>query len=268
MNNPLNFPVLVFLVSFIALWLSTLIGIGLHKQLGKLDDVTREDFSVVRGATLTLLGLIVGFSFSLAVSRYDQRKNYEEEEANAIGTEYFRADLLPAGYTNKAKDLLVKYLDQRISFYQTRDLDQLHQINSNSAQLQDELWAVVSVPAAAQPTPVIALPVAGMNDVLNSQGYTQAAWWNRIPIAAWSLMGAIAIWSNILLGYGARSDKTHRLLPFVMPFIVSLSFFLIADIDSPRGGVIRVRPDNLVDLSHSLHPRAHSFVETKQNQTP
>jgi hypothetical protein len=68
-------------------------------------------------------------------------------------------------------------------------------------------------------------------------------------------MGAIAIWSNLLLGYAARSAETHRLLPFALPFIVSLSFFLIADIDSPRGGAIRVRPENLISLSQSLHPR-------------
>jgi hypothetical protein len=240
-------------LSFTVLWASAWLGISLHGKLGKLDDVTRKDFSVVLGATLTLLGLIIGFTFSLAVSRYDQRKNYEEEEANAIGTEYLRADLLPAIYTAKAKDLLISYLDQRIAFYQTRDLTRLQQINFTTAQLQVELWSAVKEPAIAQPTPVTALPVAGMNDVLNSQGYTQAAWWNRIPIAAWGLMGAIAIWSNILLGYGARSAETHRLLAFILPFIVSISFFLIADIDSPRGGLIRVRPDNLISLSQSMH---------------
>jgi hypothetical protein len=255
MNNPLNFPLVIFVSSFVVLWASALIGISLRSRLGTLDDVTRQDFSVVRGATLTLLGLIVGFSFSLAVSRYEQRKNYEEEEANAIGTEYLRADFLPADDAMKVKNLLASYLDQRILFYQSRDADQLQQINSAIARLQDELWSTVQVPATAQPTPVIALPVTGMNDVLNSQGYTQAAWWNRIPTEAWALMVAIAIWSNLLLGYGARSPKTHRLLPFVLPFIVSISFFLIADIDSPRGGAIRVRPQNLISLSQSLHPR-------------
>jgi hypothetical protein len=255
MNNPLNFPLVVFVISFVVLWASALIGIFLRSRLGELDDVTRQDFSVVRGATLTLLGLIVGFSFSLAVSRYDQRKSYEEEEANAIGTEYLRADLLPADYATKAQSLLQSYLQQRILFYQSRDTGQLQQINSVTARLQDELWSAVRIPATAQPTPVIALPVAGMNDVLNSQGYTQAAWGNRIPIAAWGLMGAIAIWSNLLLGYAARSAETHRLLPFALPFIVSMSFFMIADIDSPRGGTIRVSPENLISLSQSLRPR-------------
>ncbi len=253
MNNPLNFPLVVFVVSFIALWASALIGVLLRAWLGALNDEARQDFSVVRGFTLTLFGIIVGFSFSLAVSRYDLRKHYEEAEANAIGTEYLRADLLPAAYSAKVKSLLASYLNQRILFFQSRDAGQLEQINSATAQLEGELWSVAQVPATAQPSPVNALAVSGMNDVVNSQGYTQAAWWNRIPIAAWVLMGAIATWSNLLLGYAARSAGTQRLLPILMPFIVSISFFLIADIDSPRGGMIRVSPENLISLSRSLH---------------
>jgi len=91
-----------------------------------------------------------------------------------------------------------------------------------------------------------------MNDVLNSQGYTQAAWWNRIPIAAWSLMAAIAICSNALVGFGARDAKAEYRLLLILPIVVSIAFFLIADIDSPRGGLIRVSPQNLLSLSQSL----------------
>ena len=68
-------------------------------------------------ATLTLLALIIGFTFSMALNRYDQRKIYEEEEANAIGTEYLRAELLPAADAAKVRTLLLNYLDQRVLFY-------------------------------------------------------------------------------------------------------------------------------------------------------
>ena len=81
---------------------------------------------------------------------------------------------------------------------------ELREIDAATAQLQTELWSAVQAAAAAKPTPVIALAVSGMNDVLNSQGYTQAAWWNRIPIAAWGLMVVIAICCNLLIGYAAR----------------------------------------------------------------
>ena len=202
-----------------------------------------------------MLGLIIGFSFSMATNRYDQRKNYEEAEANAIGTEYLRADLLPAADAARVHALLIKYLDQRILFYTTRDNQQLAQINAQTAKLQTELWSAVKAPAAAKPTPIVALAVSGMNDVLNSQGYTQAAWWNRIPIAAWCLMAAMAICCSLLIGYGTRDIKAERILLLILPFVVSIAFFLIADIDSPRGGVIHVKPNNLISLSESL--RAH-----------
>ena len=88
--------------------------------------------------------------------------------------------------------------------------------------------------------------------MLNSQGYTQAAWWNRIPISAWVLLIVTALCGNVLIGYGARGDRGRPMLLIVFPVVVSISFLLIADIDAPRGGLIRVRPQNLVALSDSM----------------
>ena len=251
MNRIANFPLVVFTFSFIVLWLAALIGAFLRKRLRPLEAEEREDFAIIEAATLTLLGLLIGFTFSMAVNRYDQRKNYEEGEANAIGTEYVRADLLPTAEAARVRELLKGYLDQRVLFYTTRDAQQLRQIDTNTTQLQNELWSAVQGIGAAQPTPTHALALSGMNDVLNSQGYTQAAWWNRIPVAAWWLMAAIAIGCNLLIGYGAH--RTNGLLFLVLPLAVSVSFFLIADIDSPRAGVIRVQPQNLISLSLTLH---------------
>jgi len=255
MNYTTDHPLLVFVLSFFVLWLSVQIGAFFVRRQRKLKEEIREDFGVILAATLTLLGLIIGFSFSMAISRYDQRKNYEEAEANAIGTEYVRADLLPAADAAKVRALLRNYLDQRVLFYITRNEQKIRQINARTAQLQTELWSAVLAPAATQPTPTVALAVSGMNDVLNSEGYTQAAWWNRIPIAAWGLMATIAICCSVLFGYSARNAKAEGLLLLVLPLVVSISFFLIADIDSPRGGVIRVNPQNLARLVESL--RAH-----------
>jgi hypothetical protein len=210
-----------------------------------MNEPEHEDLNVIVGAVLTLLGLIVGFSFSMAISRYDQRKQYEEEEANAIGTEYLRVGLLPSGNAAKARDLLKAYLQQRILFYTARDARQLEQIAGATSQLQAEMWSAVEAPATVQPTPTFALAAAGMNDVINSQGYTLAAWRNRIPSAGWGLMIVIAICSNLLVGYNARRTAAGIKRSFVLPLIFSVSFLLIADIDSPRGGLIRVQPVNL-----------------------
>jgi hypothetical protein len=249
--HPLDSPFIVLTISLVAQWLAVYAGDALRKKVRALREDERGDFDIVRAGTLTLLGLVIGFSFAMAVSRYDQRKNYEEAEANAIGTEYLRADLLPAEDAAKVRELLRKYLDQRILFYRASDERRVEQINAETGRLQAELWSAVVRGATPQPTPVVALAVSGMNDVLNSQGYTQAAWWNRIPVAAWALLGLIAISSNLLLGYGERHTTAFA---FVLPIIVSISFFLIADIDSPRAGVIRVPPQNLLALSQSLTP--------------
>jgi hypothetical protein len=245
------YPVLVFVLTFFGLSLAAWIGVLLSRNRGVKAEM-RDDFGIILAATLTLLGLIVGFTFSMALGRYDQRKNYEEEEANAIGTEYLRAGLLPAADAAKVRALLLSYLDQRILFYTTRDEQQLAQIDARTAKLQAELWSAVQAPAVVQPTQVVALAVSGMNDVLNSQGYTQAAWWNRIPPAAWGLMGAIAICSVALVGFGARNAKAESKLLLVLPLVVAIAFFLIADIDSPRRGLIHVKPQNLLSLAQSL----------------
>jgi hypothetical protein len=211
----------------------------------------RQDFDIVRTASLTLLGLIIGFSFAMAVSRYDQRKNLEEAEANAIGTQYLRADLLPAEDASRVRELLRKYCNERIEYYLARDELRVGQIDADTGKLQTDLWNVVSRVAAAQPTPIIGLAVSGMNDVINAQGYTQAAWWNRIPFTAWLLMALIAIACNLLLGYGEHRTTAFLL---ILPLVVSTSLFLIADIDSPRAGIIRVQPHNLMAQCLSMKP--------------
>jgi hypothetical protein len=254
MNYIVDYPLLLFAFSFIALWLSALTGVSLLRRW-PMKEGERADLGVVQGAALTLLGLLVGFTFSMAISRYEQRKLYEEAEANAIGTEYVRVGLLPAADAANARNLLLKYLDQRILFYTTRmytnrDQQVLGEINSKTAVLQNDMWSVVQTGGTTQPTPVMALVVAGMNDVLNSQGYTQFAWWNRIPVEAWILLAGIAIGCNLLFGYGAHR---RSFLFLILPLATSLSFFLIADIDSPRGGLIRVQPQNLISLSASLN---------------
>jgi hypothetical protein len=248
-------PAIVLVLSLVVLWLSAYFGSMLAKRRGNPSAEAREDFSVIQAATLTLLGLIIGFSFSMAVSRYDQRKAYEEEEANAIGTEFSRADLLPAADGAKVRALLIRYAGQRILYYTVRDADQLQKIGSDTAQLQNNLWSAIRTPAVAQPTPISALVVSGMNDVLNSDGYTEAAWRNRIPQGAWALMFVVAVLCNALVGYGKRTRGGKGGILFIWPLVVSISFALIADVDSPRGGIIRVAPQNLLILEGSLRPQ-------------
>jgi hypothetical protein len=251
MSVTLDNPLAVFAIALIAQVIAAYIGDFLRKRTHSFKQGERHDFNTVQAATLTILALIIGFSFSMAVTRYDQRKALEEAEANAVGTEYLRADLLPKDSGSRTRDLLRKYLDLRIAFYQESNSQLAAEIGQRTAGLQGELWSEVRSVGANQPTPMIALVVSGMNDVINAQGYTQAAWWNPIPVGEWVMMALMGTSCNLLVGYGER--RKGELFLFVLPVVVSLSFFVIADLDSPRGGVIRVYPQNLVSTSQSMH---------------
>jgi hypothetical protein len=184
----------------------------------------------------------------MAVTRYDQRKTTEAAEANAIGTEYVRAAFLPPEAAKDVRELLGKYLDQRILFYVNRDDTRIGPIDADTAKLEAQLWSAVA--ENAQPTPLVALAAAGMNDVLNARGYTEAAWRNRIPLGAWAMLGLIAVFANGLIGFGGH--RRGALLLLILPIVISVAFVHIADIDSPRGGFIEVVPHNLIALSQSM----------------
>ncbi len=248
MTRILESPLVVFIVSLVAQWSAAYVGDLLRRRRRAAREDEREDLNTIQSAVLTLLAIIVGFSFSMAMTRYDQRIRNEEAEANAIGTEYVRANLLPAESATRVRELLKMYLDQRISFYQSRDQRQVS--DDDTARLQAELWSAILPAAQAQPTGVTALAVSGMNDALNSQSYTQAAWLDRIPLDAWELMGLIAMSCNLLIGYNQR--RQHVILLVVVPIVMAICFMLVADIDSPQGGIIRVPPRNLILLSQSM----------------
>jgi hypothetical protein len=200
----------------------------------------------------------------MAIDRHDKREVLEEAEANAIGTEYLRSDLLPSTTASVVKVLLNSYLDERILFYSKHDQGSIKAINQRTEEIQSALWKELLPVARTQSHAMTALVISGMNDVLNSQGYTQAAWWNRIPYTAWGLMGAIAICANLLVGFGARNFKHNIALFMMFPFVISVSFFLIADIDSPRGGVIKIEPRNLIQLKNTLNQQGAGSPSTSE----
>jgi hypothetical protein len=158
-------PFAVFVIAVVTQAGAAFIGDRLRRKRQPLKKDEQNDLDTVLTATLTLLALIIGFSFSMAVSRYDQRKNYEEAEANAIGTEYIRADLLPAEDAAKVRQLLKSY-DQRIAFY---NRDRTASASAEAARVRGELWSSVARVASAQPNPVVGLGVLGMNDIFNTQ---------------------------------------------------------------------------------------------------
>jgi uncharacterized membrane protein len=112
------------------------------------------------------------------------------------------------------------------------------------------MWSTVRSAVTANPNPVTALVVLGMGDTANAQGDTRAAWLNRIPLPAWVLMFLIAVFSNLLIGYGAHHTSPRIFL--IAPITLSIAFFLLSDLDSTVAGTISVAPQNLMSLSRSM----------------
>ncbi len=238
-------PLLFFVVALVLLWRAAELGVLVRFRVHNLTSSERAEFDLVRNAMFTLLGLMVGFAISMAVTRYDLRKTDEEAEANAIGTEYLRLELMPPEIASAVSALLKTYAEERVTFYVEQDPERLSKNDAEAARTQNALWAAIAPEAKTAQTPINALVAAGMNDVLDAQGYTLAAWRNRLPVEVWILLIAVAAACSFLIGFGAErlSPATHALLPLT----AALAFLLIADVEGPHNGLVRVEPVNLED---------------------
>jgi len=242
-----NYPLVFFAISLIVLWSASTLGARLSNRVGEI----RDDVKFVATATFTLLSLLIGFAFSMAVGRYDQRKGTEAEEANVIGTEYLRLDLLPTAGRDTLRRQLEEYLSSRIVFYETQNSDSLTRNLTETRRLQQLLWTTTTA-HANPPSANTSLVLAGMNAVLDSEGYTTAAWLNRIPRSAWILLFAIALCACFFVGLTRERPGSKRAPDWIFPAVVSVAFLLIADIDAPRRGLIHVLPDNLITVAESM----------------
>ncbi|SDR27871.1 hypothetical protein SAMN05443245_4195 [Paraburkholderia fungorum] len=240
-----------FLVSLTVLGYASYFGASALARLRTSETKANEDVRMIVGATLTLLGLIISFTLSMAIGGYNARQVNEAAEAVAISTAFSRAELLPSGQATTIRPLLAQYLDDRLRFYRTHDSAQLRLLAEETNLLKQEVWTNVVLDSRSQPTPLAALAVSGINDVLTSETNTRAGWRTQIPLAAWALMAVIAICCNLLMGFCAGSRKRTALL-IVLPLVISISFTLISDIDVPGRGVIRVSPVNLERIASTL----------------
>ena len=248
MDYVLDYPVLVLVGSLLLQWSGAVFGHSVSVRTATAHPPDQRKFGTIISATLTLLALLIGFSLNMAVNRYDQRKLYEEAESNAIGTEFRRVSLMsnPA----PAHELLIQYTDLRIQFYRAHFKHRVRQISADTEALQEKLWSSVAPSVLSDRPPVAALVLSGMTDMINAEGETQAAWRNHVPVGAWLLLAFVATAASILLGYGEEHDNRSKLL--ILPLIVSAAFFLISDVDSPRNGLIRMRPTNLIALEQVM----------------
>jgi hypothetical protein len=213
-----------------------------------------KDGGSVPAAVLTLLGLLLGFSFAMAVSRHDTRRELVVQEANSIGTTVRRARLLPEPEVANVGRLLREYVALRIEADREANFSQrFESLRKNSADLHDRLWNEAVAAAAKQPTPITASFIVSLNETIDFESTHIAAKRNHVPGAVWLLLLCVAGCGVWLTGWQAGMDRGHPFLArFLFPVLIAVVIALITDIDTPRGGLITLDERPLLELNNSL----------------
>jgi hypothetical protein len=242
----------IFLVSLAVIFAASEIG----RLLG-LRAVGRGggDVSTLEGATLGLLALMIGFTFAMALSRFDARREAVVNEANAIGTTALRARLLPAPYKAEALTTLQEYVKLRVDLTRSGPTpERLRAVVVRSNQLQEKLWqntiAVAAKDTGIVPTGVF---IQALNQMIDEQGKRLEAVHSRVPNIVFLTLYGVAVVAFIFVGY-ANGLETRRLrLPvYLMGAIVAAVILLIQDLDRPAAGFIGVSQQPMIDTATSI----------------
>jgi hypothetical protein len=242
----------IFLVSLAAILACSEIGRRRGVRVGGRGG---DDVSTLEGAILGLLALMIGFTFAMALSHFDARRDAVLHEANAIGTTALRARLLPVPHNSEALKLLREYVQLRLEITQRVPSPmELNALIDRSNALQEALWqqamAVAARDNGMMPT---GLFVQSLNEMIDSQEIHLTALRNRVPnIVLIALYGVTAV-AAAFTGYASGLEARRSRLPvYVMGVLVSSVILLIQDLDRPGAGFIRVSQQPMVDTAASI----------------
>jgi hypothetical protein len=229
------------------------LGLRLHASK---DQARKGPIGGIQGAVLGLLGLLLAFTFSMAVNRYDTRRNLVVLEANNVGTTYLRASLLPDAHQEPVKDLLRRYVDVRLKYQALADDPaKLAEGLRLSADIQAELWKHATEAAGEAPNPITATFINTLNDTIDSDSQRRAAGRAVIPGGVWLLLIMVAAFSCITTGYGVGAEGARATLGSVfLPLLITVVIVLVFDLSHPREGLIGISQQPLIDLQQSIRP--------------
>ena len=228
-----------------------------NRRLAKDPEGARTGISAVEGSMFGLLGLLIAFTFSGAANRFDDRRELITEEANDIGTAWLRLDLLPAETQPEMRDLFRRYLDSRLLTYKKiPDMPAVEAELRHSIALQREIWekAVAGV-RAGPPGPTGSLLLNSLNSMFDIASTRTAAARMHPPFVIYLMLGALALAAAVLAGFGMAGTKTRSWIHVVgFAAVLSLTVYVILDIEYPRVGLIRVDSfdRSLVELRESM----------------
>lgn len=224
-------------------------------------DAEKEGFGAVEGAVFGLMGLILAFSFSGAMTRWDERRSLVVEEANDIGTAWLRIDALPASAQPEMRELFRRYLDARIATYKAiPDMDAVRAQLARGSALQSDIWrraiAVCLTPEGERARLLLLPALNAMIDITTTR--TMAAQLHP-PRVVFVMLFGMALAASPLAGYGMTGGKLRsrfHMLGFAL--VMAIAVFVILDIEYPRLGWIRIDAFDqaLVDLRESMNREA------------
>lgn len=203
-------------------------------------------------ATLGLLAFMLAFTFGLAATRFDARRMVLLDEANALGTAYLRAGLLPEPNRQRIRGLFREYVTVRLAAVESEALEESL---ARSTQLQRELWSNASEAAARDPRSIpVGLFIQSLNEVIDLHSKrVLLALHNRIPELVWAVLYCIAILAMTALGYQEGLSGSRRSWAVLaLAFTFSAVMLLIADLDRPHEGLLRVSQRAMLDLQESM----------------
>ena len=245
------YPVLTLLV----LWVSVHAVTEVAWRVGRRRGTTRAGHVSVEPASalLAILGLLLAFSVSMAVDRFDARKQLVIDEANAIGTAELRGHLLPEAARARSHALFDAYLDRRVRWgEEANDETTQRRLAREAMDYQNQLWQVAVEVGASTPTPVLALYESALNqmiDVAAARAHVRA---NRIPETVLLLVATTALLANgLFAGVLGRNRKKNRLDLHMLAFATWLVLALIVDLDRPRRGWVQVSQEPLIRLQEA-----------------
>ncbi len=227
---------------------------GRRKQASVTETITQANSVLV--SMLGLLALLLAFTFSAALQRYDDRSQTVVAEANAIGTTYLRARLLPGGMPDEVQALLRQYLDVRIREGQVDSTQPaLHEaLLQQGRRIEAELWSHAVRAVEQDDRPVTSgLFIQSLNELIDTSAARKAALNRHVPEIVLLLMFATIVLTTATLGY-ASGIAGHRVTvaALVLVMLIALVVYLIIDLDRPRRGAIRVSHESMLDLRQTM----------------
>jgi hypothetical protein len=250
-------PLLICLLLMAVLVAASEIGYLAKKSITKdtPDTIGKADMALIIGAVLTLLALLLGFTYAMSEGRFEARRQLVIEEANAIGTTYLRAKTLPEPRSSEVQELLRQYAALRVEMGSKTEYDpeKIREMDNKTKQLHSLLWSHAAALARENPNPVISVFLQTLNEMIDLHTKRMAAFRNRVPLAIYLVLFVISAVTLFLVGYYLGSHRQRVLiLTALLAFLVASVMWLIMDLDQPVRGAIRTSQQSLLDLNQDL----------------